>query len=149
MKSEYRKLYDLYIKNIAHKMRYICDQKVSEYGLTSSQAILLGIISRSVKEERELSRAYLQAAMKIRGPSVTNLLNKLERGGYIFRSTGQTDGRTFHIQVTVKGETFVNEMDTVFEQIEDQLLKGMSDETKETFLILLKQASDNMDKATF
>ena len=137
--------YDLFIKSIAQKMRYTNDEKLKEYDLTSPQALLLEIIEREIRHGEEITRKNLEFAMNLKGSSITNLLNGLDRKGCIIRSPGISDGRTFQIQVTQKGKKIITEMEKIFEETEERLLKGMSQEEKKTFLDLLIKAYKNLD----
>ncbi|NOW05524.1 winged helix DNA-binding protein [Clostridium beijerinckii] len=136
--------YDLFIKSIAQKMRYTNDEKLKEYDLTSPQALLLELIEREIRHGNEITRKGLESVMNLKGSSITNLLNGLDRKGCIIRSTGISDGRTFQIQVTAKGKNILTEMEKVFEETEEQLLKGMSQEDKKVFLDLLIRAYKNL-----
>ncbi|MFB5552211.1 MarR family winged helix-turn-helix transcriptional regulator [Bacillus cereus] len=137
--------YDLFIKTIAHKIRYTNDAKLAEYRLTSPQGLLLEVIERGIRMGKTFSRKDLEKAMKLKGPTITNLLNGLERNGYIVRSTKATDARAFDIQVTPEGMSLLNEMNKVFEETEQQLLQGMTEKEKQTFLNLLMKAWRNME----
>ncbi|GEP64818.1 hypothetical protein CBE01nite_25860 [Clostridium beijerinckii] len=136
--------YDLFIKSIAQKMRYTNDEKLKEYDLTSPQALLLELIEREIRHGNEITRKNLESVMNLKGSSITNLLNGLVRKGCIIRSAGISDGRTFQIQVTAKGKNILTEMEKVFEETEEQLLKGMSQEEKKVFLDLLIKAYKNL-----
>ena len=136
--------YDLFIKSIAQKMRYTNDKKLEEYNLTAPQGLLLEIIDRGIRREEEITRRDLEYVMNLKGPSITNLLNGLEKKGYIIRNTGISDARTFHIEITTEGKKLLKEMEEVFEETEEQLLKGMSQEEKKTFLELLIKAYQNL-----
>ncbi|RFZ78007.1 MarR family transcriptional regulator [Lacrimispora amygdalina] len=74
--------HDFYIKNIAHVLRYKNDQKLAAYDITEPQARLLGHIDGAQRSGKEISRRYLSGAMQISGPSVTSLLNSLEKNGF-------------------------------------------------------------------
>ncbi|MCS7462784.1 MarR family transcriptional regulator [Paenibacillus doosanensis] len=138
--------YDLFIKTIAHKMRYTNDAKLAEYQLTSPQGLLLEIIDRGIRMGKEISRKNMGEVMQLKGPTITNLLNGLERKGYIIRSTKAGDARAFHIEITSEGKKLLSEMEQVFEETEQQLLKGMTEEEKKLFLDLLVKAWKNIDE---
>ncbi|WP_411680059.1 MarR family winged helix-turn-helix transcriptional regulator [Clostridium thailandense] len=137
--------YDLFIKSIAQKIRYTNDKKLAEYNLTSPQGLLLELIDRSIRREKEITRRSLEYVMNLKGPSITNLLNGLEKKGCIIRNTGISDARTFHIEVTAEGKKILKEMEEIFEETEEQLLEGMSEDEKRIFLDLLIKAYKNLD----
>jgi MarR family transcriptional regulator, repressor for mepA len=136
--------YDYYLRSIAHGMRYYCDQNLDLYGITNQQARLLGDIYDILESGRELSRKTLSEAMGLRGPSVTSLLNGLEKNGFIVRQQGDEDGRTMQIEITTKAKLLIEEYENVFAQAEEKLLQNFSDEEKKSFMKLLKKAYENM-----
>lgn len=135
---------DSYIRNIAHSLRYWNEEKLAEYKITNQQARLLGAIRRSIFDGKNISRKFLQERMELSGPSVTSLLNGLEKNGFILRYTDRDDGRAMQIQITQKGEEIMAELDRVFRDTEEQLLAGMTAEEKKVFLTLLDKAYKNM-----
>ncbi|MFW2491658.1 MarR family winged helix-turn-helix transcriptional regulator [Clostridium chromiireducens] len=136
--------YDLFIKSMAQKIRNINDKKLKEYNISSSQASLLELLERGIRNDEEITRKVMEKVLKLRGPSITNLINGLKSKGYIIRSTGVNDARTFQIEITPKGYQLVREMEEVFEETEQQILKGMTEEEKKTFLDLLIRAYKNL-----
>lgn len=136
--------YDLFIKSIAQKIRSINDKKLKEYNLSSSQASLLELLERGIRNNEEITRKDMEKVLKLKGPSITSLINGLKSKGYIIRSTGINDARTFQIEITPKGYQLVREMEEVFEETEQQMLKGMSAEQKKIFLDLLITAYKNL-----
>ena len=135
---------DFYIRNLATAIRLINDQKLLEFGITNQQARLLGAIRRSLFDGVTISRKYLEELMGLRGPSVTSLLNGLEKNGFIVRYTAKEDGRAIQISVTEKGDRIIDAINQVFVETEEQLLSGMADEEKEMFTSLLHRALVNV-----
>lgn len=136
--------HDFYIKNIAHILRYKNDQKLAIYNITEPQARLLGHIYGAQLSQKEISRRYLSEAMQISGPSVTSLLNSLEKNGFIIRSSGNEDGRTILIKLTKKSNALLDEMSNILNEITDELLTGFSEEEKVIYLMFLKRSYDNL-----
>ncbi|EGW40848.1 MarR family transcriptional regulator [Desulfosporosinus sp. OT] len=138
--------YSLYIKLIAQKIREITDQLLTEYGLNTSQAILLWHINQSIEENIEINRKFLEKTMALSGPSVTNLLNGLEKTGFISRNNNPADGRNLSIDVTAKAKQFINEKSSALSKSEELVTEGMSSAEKAMFVSLLTRAFENVDK---
>lgn len=135
---------EFYIRNLSTAIRLINDQKLLEFDITNQQARLLGAIRRSLFDGIKISRKYLEDLMGLRGPSVTSLLNGLERNHFIIRYTAEDDGRAMQIQVTEKGDKIVDQINQVFAETENQLLFGMTEEERNIFIILLHKALINV-----
>jgi len=136
--------HDFYIKNIAHVLRYKNDQRLAAYDITEPQVRLLGHIDGAQKSNQEINRRYLSKAMQISGPSVTSLLNTLERNGFIIRRSGNEDGRTISIELTGKSQKLLSEMSDILSQITDDMLSGFSEDEKEIYLNFLKRTFENL-----
>lgn len=136
--------HDFYIKNIAHVLRYKNDQRLAAYDITEPQVRLLGHIDGAQRSGQEISRRYLSEAMQISGPSVTSLLNSLEKNGFIVRRSGNEDGRTILIELSQKASSLLNEMSDILSAITEELLAGFSEEEKMVYLMFLKRTYDNL-----
>lgn len=141
---------DSYIQSIALSLRYINDQRLEEYDITNQQARLLGGLCRSIYDGVNINRKFLEDMMQLKGPSVTSLLNGLEKKGFIIRYTSKDDGRAMDIKVTEKGEQLLDMIRGVFDSTERKLLSGMTVAEQEQFMSLLHKAHDSLsqDKAT-
>ena len=138
--------YSLYIKLIAQKLREVTDKLLMDYGLNTSQAILLWHINQSIEETIEINRKFLEKTMALSGPSVTNLLNSLEKAGFITRNNNPADGRNLSIDVTAKAKQLINEKSTALSKSEELVTRGMSDAEKVMFVSLLTRAFENVEK---
>jgi DNA-binding MarR family transcriptional regulator len=137
---------DFYIQSIALSLRYMNDQKLEEFGITNQQARLLSGISNSLYEGVNISRKYLEDMMQLKGPSVTSLLNGLEKNGFIIRYSREDDGRAMNIKVTEKGDKVLEALRDIFKSTEQQLHSGMTPAEQEQFLMLLQKAHDNLSR---
>ncbi len=137
---------DFYIQSIALSLRYMNDQKLEEFGITNQQARLLGGISSSLYDGANISRKFLEDMMQLKGPSVTSLLNGLEKNGFIIRYSREDDGRAMNIKVTDKGDKVLEALREVFKSTEQQLHSGMTTAEQKRFLMLLQKAHDNLSR---
>lgn len=146
MKKKAQKLdYGFYIREIGRSMRYSNDQELLDYSITNQQARLLGEIHNRLINNLEISRLILSNLMKLSGPSITSLLNGLEKNGFIVRHTGSEDERTIIIEITSKAQNLIDKSNEIFQETEKKLLQGFSDEEKKIFLKLLEKAYTNMN----
>jgi MarR family transcriptional regulator, repressor for mepA len=138
--------YSIYIKLIAQKIREITDQILMDYGLNTSQAILLRHIDQSIAENIEINRNFLEKTMALSGPSITNLLNGLEKTGFISRTNNPADGRNLRIDITPKAKQFTDKVYSALSKSEEIITEGMSSAEKAMFVSLLARAFENVDK---
>ncbi len=87
--------------------------------------------------QRELARA-----MHIRPASVTNMLQRMERDGWISRSRDDADQRIVRVFITPKARGLREKAKTVFRQMEDELNEIYTVEERETLRRLLMKLHD-------
>ena len=87
--------------------------------------------------QRELSRA-----MHISPASVTNMLQRMERGGLIARERDREDQRVVRVFLTDRAKAMRKEARAVFHQMEAELSSIYSDEEKATLHRLLMKLHD-------
>lgn len=145
MKKKTQKFdYDFYIREIGRSMKYNNDQKLFDDNITNQQARLLGEIYSRIINNQEISRLILSDLMNLSGPSVTSLLNGLEKNEFIVRHVGSKDERTIIIEITSKAQKLIDKSNDVFRETEEKLLRNFSDKEKRIFLELLEKAYINM-----
>ncbi len=137
-------LLGFYIRTIAHTLRYRIEEELSHYSISSAQGRLLGIVAHSLDSACEINRKFLEKTMRIKGPSVTNLLNGLEKKKFIERNISKEDGRALDIAVTDKGMELVNRINLVFAEYEGQLTSQMTEDEILVFRRLLEKAYQNI-----
>lgn len=115
---------EFYFHRIAVALRYINDEKLADYSITNRQARLLGKIRVGIDGGVAITRKYLEEVMQLSGPSVTSLLNGLEKNGFISRSA---EGCPWSIDITQKGRRLMADLHSVFETTEAQLLAGLTE----------------------
>jgi Transcriptional regulators len=137
--------YQFYLRSVVHAMKQMLDNKLLPYDITNQQAHLLGYLDAQLKSREEIVQKDLESAMKLRGPSITSLLQGLERKGFIVRNTGNEDGRTKKVQITDKGEALISEVESSFMELEKMLVDGLSEKEKADYLRMLKISYNNLN----
>lgn len=87
--------------------------------------------------QRELSRA-----MHISPASVTNMLQRMERDGWITRERDESDQRIVRVSLTDKAKKLRSEARKVFHEMEAELSSIYTEEEKETLHRLLMKLHD-------
>ena len=82
--------------------------------------------------------------MDLRGPTITSLLNGLEKKEYIIRTVSNEDHRAMKLIITPKGEKVLDDIRKIFNSMQEKLLKGMTDEEIQTLKKLLFKVYDNL-----
>lgn len=137
--------YLFYIKTLAQRLKDTSDFYLEEYGINTSLGMLLGQINCSQENNETINRKLLENALKITGPSVSNLLNKLETLETINRQPCEYDNRNLDINITDKGVDLLKNTNIALKEVDKLLTEGMADDEKSTFLTLLEKALYNVE----
>jgi DNA-binding MarR family transcriptional regulator len=89
-----------------------------------------------------ISQHELSCAMHISPASVTNMLQRMERDGWIARARDREDQRVVRVFLTDKARALRVEARTAFHQMEEELSSIYSDEEKATLHRLLMKLHD-------
>ena len=92
---------------------------------------------------REVRMKDLAKAVRRDKSTITALVGKLVRGGYVRRENGLEDQRTVYVRLTRKGE----DLESVFREISDELLRrtwrGIDRTEQEEVMRLLQKIGAN------
>ena len=135
-------------REVQHKLmsvnrlhRATLNAKISETGIHGSQHMTLMYLNRC---RDKISQKDIAEHFEISPAAVAVSLKKLEAGGYIVRKTSDNDSRYNEIEITEKGKEIVDFSHSIFEDIDNKTFKGMSEEEKQTLVLLLDKVTNNL-----
>lgn len=110
-----------------HILKRVISKKVEDTGIYRSQHRLLMMLGK----HPDCSQTVLAEKMEISPAAVAVSLKKLEKSGYIKRQCDEEDSRMNHVVVTDKGREAINKSIVYFQEIEDAMFDGFSEEELE------------------
>jgi DNA-binding MarR family transcriptional regulator len=108
-----------------------------EYGLTQPQYNILRILRG---EGRELPSLEIAARMISVVPAITNLLDKLEKRGWVRRERCDSDRRVWHVRLTEDGSKLLDELDEPNLAMHERLVGHLTATERTQLLALLEKA---------
>lgn len=112
-------------------------------GYKRSEIIMLFIIHQeNNKNEKEITISQLSSALKITSPSVTQVINVLEKDGVVKRVNDKDDGRIVRIALTEKGADLTKEILHKIEEKYTHLVQYLGDEKSDMLISLLHEVND-------
>jgi MarR family transcriptional repressor of mepA len=142
-RSDY--VFHFYLRTIVHNLMRLQDARLIPYDITNQQARIVGTIGSSRDNGTSICQKDIEIMMGLKGSSVTSLLQGIERKGFITRNSSASDGRAKELTLTPKGQLFIEEFYEVFQETENKIVQGMTEEQKEAFLQLLKIVAKNVE----
>lgn len=131
------------INIFAHRMHRKIDNEAAKYGVTGTQARILGFISReSVK--RDIFQKDIEEYLDIRRSSVTSVLQLMEKNECIERISVVEDARLKKIVITEKGLEIDRNVYEYIMQLEKSLHDELSEDEIRTFVNLIDRLSQKV-----
>ena len=142
MQSDVRDIPHLRLMGIVmHRVMKRAKSKYEEFDLNRSQAsILFTLHQRSSMSQKDLAES-----LNMTPPSITSAIRKMEKDGYISRKQDESDQRVMRLALTEKGESCIQNVKKVAEEMRELIFRGMSPEEIMLFRRLLIQINDNLE----
>ncbi|MCC8393332.1 MarR family transcriptional regulator [Paraburkholderia sp. MMS20-SJTR3] len=115
------------------------DRAVKPLGLTAQQiGVILMLASKRASTPFELSRA-----MSYDSGSMTRLLDRLEKKGFVVRTRSSSDRRMVELELTPQGHEAARQLPNLGATVLNEQLRGFSAEDHATLIRLLARFIDN------
>ena len=121
------------------------DRQIGDLGIHHGQHRML--IQLTNPDISHPSQKELAEILGISPAAVATSLKRLEREGYVSRSTTDEDNRKNEIRITEEGLARVNKSRAIFEATDEALFAGFTTEEVETFISFLERMHHNLDVA--
>lgn len=121
------------------KVAQLFQQQIKSYNLTPEQWVVL---CRIGEEDGLIQREIGERAAKDK-PTVTRILTALEEKGFIRKSEGKDDRRSFRIHITTSGKELIREIEPLERAAMSAACDGMTPEEYRLFIRLLRRLIDN------
>lgn len=136
---------------ILHRtIRRALDERLREIGLTGAQFGVLAALGQLEREGAAVTQRVLEEAAHTTHPTMTELLKKLERKGFVTCRTSEADRRCKVIAATDTARALHHTVDELDGRIFDELCRGLSEKEVAEFLritdVMLENAK-NMEDA--
>lgn len=134
----------LALPQLVHRYFACCYVRLEKLDLYPGQVhLLLALRDHSGETQVELSRR-----LHIKAPTVTVMLDKMERQGLVERRQDKQDKRKLRIYLTSEGEAITRQAHTVICGIFDTLMEGISVEELAVFRDTVDRMNQNLKMCT-
>ena len=111
------------------------NRQLNRYDLTSSQMDVL--IYLRINEGKEIHQREIENWLRLKNPTVTGILNRLEEKGFIVRKTNPNDRRFRQIELTEKSIRILDEAKEEMETRDERIYSCMTEEERQILEELL------------
>jgi DNA-binding MarR family transcriptional regulator len=131
----------LIFRRISHAAKKDTDNNLKRLNLTMSQGLVLEYLNNT---KEELTQKAIEQHFNLQHPTVSGILKRLEKNGFITTSVNKTDRRVKDICLTEKAIQIEEIARQDKKLMEETFVKGMTGEEIETLRMLLKKVLNNM-----
>ena len=135
------------IKILSETIGQKVNKNCKEFNLTMQQMKILHFL-RMREGEKEASQKEIQNFMRISHPTVVNILRLMKEKGFIETSPSHEDKRMKIVRLTGKEDKFVKDVISEREEMEKQLVKGLTQKDQENLRWYLKKMYENLTEAS-
>ena len=107
------------------------------YELTPSQYKVMRLLY--LEEPETVRQIDIEKSFSMTNPTVTGLLNNLEKKEWIQRIPNPNDSRSKVIRLTAKAEGLRHELLDISDQLEDMLTENLNEQEKEQLIELMNK----------
>ena len=124
MKTSYDPI-DYLLSQVSHLHHARATQLLEGLGLYRGQPPLL----RALWEQEGLTQADLAERLKVTPATITRMLQRMERAGFLARQPDASDQRISRVYLTDAGRAIQSEAEAIFRQMEAETFAGRTAET--------------------
>ena len=135
---------DFILANICHLHHTRVFQLLENLGLYRGQPPLL----RALWIQEGQTQTELAEKMKITAATVTKMLQRMEKAGFISRKPDLEDQRVTRVFLTDAGRAIQSDVEKVFKKLEEETFANLTVEEKVLLRRLLLQVRENLLGAT-
>ena len=127
---------------VARRWRSLLDDRLRLIGQSSARMEALAAIVNSPALSAQVDIAK---RLRIEGPTMTRMLDTLEKDGLVERLADPADRRTKQLRLTVEGETVLAEIFAIADELRDRLLKDLPADKIDELNALLVALTERLD----
>ncbi|WP_044415555.1 MarR family winged helix-turn-helix transcriptional regulator [Halarcobacter anaerophilus] len=133
MSFEFDNVFGVLIANIRNSLKNNIEKLLVDYDISSAQSIIL----RRLCEKDNLTQKELAEDTYFKPSSLTLMIDKLEKKGFVQRKAKKDDRRAFLVCLTQKGRDLEQILIEANKKMEEEALKDIED--KELLIQTLKK----------
>lgn len=132
------------LKTIIHTFDFMEEEMKGKSGLSDLTSRQMFCIEQ-LKNLQNPNLSELAEVMNIAKPSMTVMINRLEKNGFLHKVQSDQDRRTAHIHLTVKGEKAAVLHQELHTTISEILVSNLTESESEILIVLLNKSVKSLN----
>ena len=118
------------------------NRQLNKYNLTSSQMDVLIYLKHNT--DHEIHQREIEKWLRLKNPTVTGILNRLEEKGFIVRKMNQSDRRFRMLELTEKSQCIMKEICDEVQQMDKKLYSCMEEDERKKLAEYLERLLERL-----
>lgn len=127
----------------AHLAKERMDARLSQYDVTPTQTHTLLYLHH---HRGQAPQGDVMRHLKVKPSTANGILDRMEEKELLSRSVSSCDARQRLIALTEKGEQLHAQLHQVFQETEELMMRGLSEEEKQIFFSCLERVIQNLEE---
>lgn len=124
----------------ARQMRRALVQRLNEFGLTATQYITLWSLYEC---DEEIPLSQLGRKLFLDNPTMTGIIDRMERDGFLERVPDENDRRVIKVRLTKKSKALRGQIQEIATDIDQRTSKMLNESVYNQTLDILKRLTNN------
>ena len=128
----------------ASNLRKKAEHFLQPFGLTDVQFNLMMLLKHQSKKGAGLSQAQLSSMMLVNRANITALVDRMERAGFVTRTSSPSDRRSNIIQLTASGEELLDKIEPLYAQEVKRIMDVLVEDEQKRLIGMLEKVRSNI-----
>ena len=137
----------LEFKKVGHLIHLLVEREAKKHGFeffAGPQGQVLVFLSHREKEGKVTLIRDIEQELHISKSVASNLIKRMEKNGFIYIEPSPTDKRAKFVYLTDSVKVILKDMKQFFEEVDQSLVAGVSEEELAIFFKVMHQFYENM-----
>lgn len=131
------------IKHLHKMFEQQINENMTSVNVTRSQMEVLIYTYLKCKDGKEVNQVDIEKDLNLKNPTVTGLISRLEKKGYVKREKSSKGPNYKSVLVTDKGIKIIEDGKKIADNVEKQMFSVLDKDEKKEFIRLMKKVIDN------
>jgi DNA-binding MarR family transcriptional regulator len=115
------------------------------FGLTDVQFNLMMLLQYQSSPEAGLTQAKLSDMMLVNRANITSLIDRMEKGGLVARTSTPTDRRYNIVKLTDRGKALLEKIEPLYAQEVKRIMAALADNEQKRLIKMLEKVRFNIN----
>lgn len=129
----------------ASNLRKKAEHFLQPFGLTDVQFNLMMLLKHQSKPGQGLTQAQLSSMMLVNRANITALVDRMERAGFVTRTSSPVDRRSNIIKLTNSGKKLLDKIEPLYAQEVERIMAILVEGDQKRLIGMLEKVRSNID----